>query len=194
MGMTKARVFPLPVTCGRGTRAWSARPRGSLRREGGGGAVRTRTHRFGRDVLVSQEERDGGGLEGRRQGTGRRAPAARSGAAMQRVPAARSLRSPPAPAPAGPSSPGRAGTCTGVMYGKPSSRSAPSTRGCSGTGSDSQDPSVTCSIASPAAASGTPAADTSASGRRPVRPGTALGLRSSGERKGVLAAGDREAH
>ena len=33
------------------------------------------------------------------------------------------------------------------MYGKPSSRSTPSTPGCSGTGSDSQDPSVTCSIA-----------------------------------------------
>lgn len=182
MGMTKARVFPLPVTCGgqgRGRLAPAAPCGGRW-----GGGVRTRTHRFGRDVLVSQEERDGGGLEGdSRALVGDR----------RRHGAARPCRSPPAPAPAGPSSRPR-GTCTGVMRGKPSSRSAPSTRGCSGTGSDSQDPSVTCSIASPAAAApGTPAANTSASGRRPVRPGTALGLRSSGERKGVLAAGDREA-
>lgn len=33
------------------------------------------------------------------------------------------------------------------MYGKPRSRSTPSTRGCSGTGNVSQDPSVTCSMA-----------------------------------------------
>lgn len=82
--------------------------------------------------------------------------------------------------------PGRAGTCTGVMYGKPSSRSTPSTPGCSGTGSDSQDPSVTCSIArrrrrQPDAA-GAPPASTSASGRRQGRAGTVLEPLSSGGR------------
>lgn len=84
--------------------------------------------------------------------------------------------------------PAAPGTCTGVMYGKPSSRSAPSTRGCSRSGSDSHEPSVTCSIALPAAAA---AATRMLPGRRrralplPAArglPGTELQQQSSGGR------------
>lgn len=85
------------------------------------------------------------------------------------------------PAYRGPTSPAP-GTCTGVMYGKPSSRRTPSTRGCSGTGSDSQEPSVTCSMASSdtAATSTTPPWHTSVSARQQAPPGTVLQSQSSG--------------
>lgn len=59
--MTKASVFPLPVTCGR--EALVALPLGSSPREDGTAASAQATHRFGGDILVSQEQRDGRGLE-----------------------------------------------------------------------------------------------------------------------------------
>lgn len=192
MGMTKARVFPLPVTCG-GTRVWWARARGSLRRETGGQSARG-THRLGSDILVFQEQRDGRGLEGETAerwsenagGTDRRVPP--SGCPAGSAPAFlhRPQRADPPPRPRGylhrrhvretqlaqrTQHPGvqrhrqrLPGPLRHVLHSEPRRR--------------------------PPDASGTPAANTSASGRRPVRPGTVLGLLSSGERKGVLAAGD----
>lgn len=83
------------------------------------------------------------------------------------------LPAPPAPPPGARrtlSRPAAPGTCTGVMYGKPSSRRAPSTRGCSRIGSDSQEPSVTCSMARPSAGAAAAATWTPPGHRGPALP------------------------
>lgn len=62
MGITKAKVLPLPVTCemGNGISPSSAPETNREKQE----APRVHnTHRFRSDVFVTHEERNGGGLE-----------------------------------------------------------------------------------------------------------------------------------
>lgn len=67
MGMTKASVFPLPVTCGGGEGAgWFSLAPHSGGEMGGRAAPTPGTHGFRGDVFVAQEQRDGCGL--RREG------------------------------------------------------------------------------------------------------------------------------